>query len=209
MKKSLTRISRAAMMGFAWAGVWIPIGALAARLIVGELDPPHIAGPLYAGFLCGTLFSGLAGIASGRRRLDELSPYRAAAWGALSGLFVGVLPFVMGTGDATDYQAMWATIIVATSATAAAMAAGRHRLGDGSIFRAAILAAVVSGLPAGALLWFLTTQNRSPRFLPVAVIGVLTALGALSAGVSVALARTAKKYDSDAAAPSPQERGNG
>jgi hypothetical protein len=198
----VTRISRAATMGLAWAAAWVLAGLLPARLIVGELEPEHIGGPLYAGFICGTLFAELAGIASGRRRLAELSPYRAAAWGALSGLFVGVLPFVLGSGDISDYQAVWATTIVATSATAAGFAAGRRRLGEGSIFPAAILAAVVSGLLVGAPLWFLATQNSIERFLPVAVIGGLTALSALSACVSLAVARSSKKHDSDAAAPS-------
>ncbi|HYN09715.1 MAG TPA: hypothetical protein VES67_20200 [Vicinamibacterales bacterium] len=192
----MTRISRAAMMGLAWAGAWVLAGLLPARLIVGELEPEHIGGPLYAGFICGTVFSELAGMASGRRRLDELSPYRAAAWGALSGLFVGVLPFVLGEGDISNYQAVWATTIVATSATAAGIAAGRRRLGEGSIVPAATLAAVVSGL------LFLTTQNSIERFLPLAFIGGLTALSALSACVSLAIARSSKTHDSDAAAPS-------
>ena len=45
MKESLTRISRAAMMGFAWAA---RLGAgrsrLPARLIVGEVGPSHTSG---------------------------------------------------------------------------------------------------------------------------------------------------------------------
>lgn len=122
--------------------------------------------------------------------------------GALSGLFVGVLPFVLGEGDISNYQAAWTTTIVATSATAAGLAARRRRLGEGSIFPAAILAAAVSGLLASAVPWLLTTQNSVERYLPVAVIGVVTAMSALSACVSLAVARSSKKHGSDAAAPS-------
>jgi hypothetical protein len=200
MEKLVTRISRAAIMGLAWAGVWVAVGLLPARLIVGELEPEHIGGPLYAGFICGAVFSELAGIASGRRRLDELSSSQAAVWGAASGLFVGVLPFVLGDNGA--YQAGWTLAIVATSATAAGIAAGRRRLGEWSSFRAATLVAVVSGLLAGALPWFLTTQHSIERFLPVAVIGGLSLLSALSACVSQSVSRWLTKQNSPASATS-------
>lgn len=188
------------MMGLAWAVVWVPAALLPARLIVGELEPEHIGGPLFAGFICGTMFSELAGIASGCRRLDELSSYRAAAWGAASGLFVGVLPFVLG--DDGGSRAVWSTAVVATSSMAAAIAVRRRRLGEWSSFRAATLMAVVSGLLAGALPWILGNQNGVERFLPVAVIGTLSALGALSAVASLPIARWLKSLDAEASAPS-------
>lgn len=189
----MTRISRAALMGLAWAGIWVLAGLVPARLIAGELEPEHIGGPFYVGFICGTVFSELAGIASGRRRLDDLSSYRAAAWGAAGGLFVGVLPFVLG--DDGSYSAGWAMSVVAISSIAAGVAASRHRLGELSLFRAAILAAVVSGLLAGVLPWILGNQNGIERFLPVAVIGSLTVLSALSAFVSLPVARWFKKQN--------------
>ena len=96
MHKWMTRIGRAALMGFAWAIVWVPIGMLTGRLIVGEVEPEHVGGSLYPSFLCGALFSALSGIATGRVRLDDLPVVRAAAWGAVSGVLVGALPFVLG-----------------------------------------------------------------------------------------------------------------
>jgi hypothetical protein len=98
MHKWMTRIGRAALMGFAWAVVWVPIGMLTGRLIVGEVEPEHVGGSLYPSFLCGALFSALSGIATGRVRLDDLPVSRAAAWGAVSGMLIGALPFVLG-GD--------------------------------------------------------------------------------------------------------------
>ena len=91
MEKWVTRISRALMMGLAWAGVWVPAAVAVAGLLLDELDPEHIGGPLYSGFLCGSMFSAVAGIAAGRRRLSELSWSRAAVSGAVSGLFVSML----------------------------------------------------------------------------------------------------------------------
>ena len=91
MKKWFERIGRAAMMGLAWAGAWVPVGALAGGLIVGELEPEHSGGPLYAGFLCGAGYSAVTGIAAGRRTLAGLSLSLAGVRGVLSGLLVGGL----------------------------------------------------------------------------------------------------------------------
>ena len=102
MTKQMNRIGGALMVGLAWAGVWVPLGALVGSLIVGELEPEWIAGPLYAGFLCGATFSIAAGIAAAGRRLDELSFARAAAAGAVSGLLVSALPFILGDQKASD-----------------------------------------------------------------------------------------------------------
>jgi hypothetical protein len=192
-----TWLSRALLMGLAWAAVWVPLGAVAARLIAGDLDPEHVGGPLYGGFLCGTLFSGLAGLASSRRWLDELSPTAAACWGAASGLFVGVLPFVIG--DNGSYENAWSTTVVTISAVLAGTVARRHR---GRFLRAAALAAVVSGLLAGVLPYILGSRNDSERFVPLVVIGGLTGLSAASALVSVQAARWFRKQHSQASAAS-------
>lgn len=113
--KWVTRFCRALMMGLAWGGVWVPLGVAAAGLILDELDPEHIGGPLYAGFLCGSVFSAVAGIASGRRRISELSFLRAGAWGALSGMIVGALPFVLGDQHGSD-RPLWVLPVVVMSA---------------------------------------------------------------------------------------------
>jgi hypothetical protein len=119
MQSWVTTISRALMMGLAWAAVWVPIGMVAGHRIVGELEPEHIGGPLYAGVLCGAIFSGLAGIASGRRRIRDFSFIRAAAWGALSGLLVGTLPFLLGDQKDTGRPLWILPVVVMSSMTAA------------------------------------------------------------------------------------------
>jgi hypothetical protein len=95
MRRWLIRVGRATMMGLAWAAAWVPVGSLAGWLMVGELDPEWIGGPLYAGFLCGAMFSAVAGIADGRRDLDEMALPRSGARGALSGLLVGTLWLIL------------------------------------------------------------------------------------------------------------------
>lgn len=114
--KWVNRFCRALMMGLAWGALWVPVGLVGARMTVGELDPEHIGGPLYAGFLCGSVFSAFAGIASGRRRLGELSFLRAGAWGAVSGVLVGALPFVLGEDQHGSDRPLWVLPVVVTSA---------------------------------------------------------------------------------------------
>jgi len=190
MKTLVTRIGRAAMMGLAWAGAWLPFGVLGGPLYAGELEPEHLGGPLYAGFVCGLVFAAVSGFASGRR-LGELSAYRAAAWGAVTGLFVGVLPFVMGGGDTSDAQAGWMTLIVALIASAAAIAASRRWLGALSPSRAAALAGVVSGL-----IGVLSTLPDAQRYLPLSLMVGLSGLGALTGLLAPAAARWLHKQNS-------------
>ena len=91
MKKWLIRIGRGAAMGLGWGAAWVPV-ALLVGLIVDpndSMDEPWLVVGMLPGFLCGAVFSAVAGIAGGRHGLDELSISRAGAWGVASGLLVG------------------------------------------------------------------------------------------------------------------------
>ena len=112
--KTLTRISRALLMGLAWAAAWLPVSMAGGALMVGELEPEHIGGALYLGFPSGVVFSVLAGLASGRRRLTELSYVRAAGWGAVSGLLIGALPFILGEQHGSD-RPLWVLPVMVMS----------------------------------------------------------------------------------------------
>ena len=90
---------------------------LTGRLIVGEVEPEHVGGALYPSFLCGALFSALSGIATGRVRLDDLSVSRAAAWGAVSGVLVGALPFVLGDQHNPGERPLWVLPVAVISAS--------------------------------------------------------------------------------------------
>ncbi|MDE2890101.1 MAG: hypothetical protein OXR72_18015 [Gemmatimonadota bacterium] len=87
------------LVALAWAVVWSPVGVLAGIILDpgGSMDEMWVAIGAYPGFLCGAVFSAVVGVAEGRRGFSELSLSRVAGWGAVSGLLVGVLPFVLGT----------------------------------------------------------------------------------------------------------------
>lgn len=101
MKKWLRRIRGAIGMGLLWAALWAPVGVLIGMIVDpdGSMDEMWVAVGAYPGFLGGVVFSVVLGIAARRRRLDELSISRVAAWGALAGVLVGALPFAVGEPD--------------------------------------------------------------------------------------------------------------
>lgn len=108
MRKWLRRIRGAIGMGLTWAAGWAPIGAvigLGVGVVLGA--PLDVLVPLWVGtlatlgFLGGAIFSTVLRITEGRRRFDELSVPRFAAWGALGGLVLGMLAItggLLGTG---------------------------------------------------------------------------------------------------------------
>jgi len=73
----------------------------------------------YPGFIGGVVFSGVLGIAAGRRRFDELSLPRFAAWGSVAGLLLGVLPFtILAVGAAGVGLPLWLLGVVTMGSTA-------------------------------------------------------------------------------------------
>ncbi len=102
MRTWLRRIRGAVLMALTWAVVWAPVGVLIGMIVDPDesMDEMWFAVGGYPGFLCGAVFSAVLGIAEGRRKFDELSLSRVGAWGAVSGVLVGALPFVLGTPSA-------------------------------------------------------------------------------------------------------------
>jgi hypothetical protein len=105
MKKWLRRIRGAIGMGLTWAFAWAVAGVLigVASILLPRLpwdaffevfDAPL---PAFAvpGFFAGMFFSIVLGIAGRRRRFDELSLLRFAAWGAAGGLLLTLFPFAL------------------------------------------------------------------------------------------------------------------
>ncbi|HSW31971.1 MAG TPA: hypothetical protein VLH75_20975 [Longimicrobiales bacterium] len=98
MQKWLRRIRGAIGMGLTWAFAWFAAG-MVLLLIVG-IDAADVPFPLFfglLGFLAGVTFSGILGLVEGRRRFDEMSLPRFAAWGGLGGFLLSSL-FVLATG---------------------------------------------------------------------------------------------------------------
>jgi hypothetical protein len=98
----LRRIRGAVGMALTWAAGWALAGLLigiTSVLLPGlpwnvffevfDAPLPALAVP---GFFGGLFFSAVLGIAARRRRLDELSLPRFAAWGAVAGLLLSLFP---------------------------------------------------------------------------------------------------------------------
>ena len=110
MKKWLKRIRGALGMGLTWAAAWFPVGAIIG-LLSGLTDTrvdslvslvfglAGIAGIFAAmGFVGGAAFSTVLGVTEGRRRFDEMSLPRFAAWGAVGGLLLSGLGIPLWAG---------------------------------------------------------------------------------------------------------------
>ncbi|HSC14725.1 MAG TPA: hypothetical protein VLI71_06380 [Gammaproteobacteria bacterium] len=110
-------IRRAFLTALTWGVLWAPLGVITGMIWDpnDSMDEPWIALGAYPGFLCGLTFCAMLAIADGRRRLDELSRSRAAAWGALAGLLVMVLPMtgLLGTPNTGHPFWQWRFMIVA------------------------------------------------------------------------------------------------
>jgi hypothetical protein len=136
----LRRIRGTVGMGLTWAVGWALFGLLigvASILLPGlpwdvffsvfDAPLPALAVP---GFVGGALFSLVLGIAGRRRRFDELSLPRFAAWGALGGLLLSLVPAAMvivGLATLRPDLALWpstAMIAVPLTLLGAASAAG-------------------------------------------------------------------------------------
>ena len=98
MRKRGRQIRGAIGMGCVWGAVWGGAGAimlLGILLVTGNRpDPPF---PLMFGafgFVAGVLFSGVLGLVESRRRFDQMSLPRFAAWGMAVGFLLSATFFL-------------------------------------------------------------------------------------------------------------------
>ena len=127
MKKWLKRIRAAVTMGLLWAVPWAIVAVLIGFVVDpdGSMDEMWPLIGAYPGFLGGVLFSVVLAIAERRRNLSELSVRRFGAWGAVAGLVIGVVPFMLGTPSADVDVARLATVVIGSfTLMSAASAAG-------------------------------------------------------------------------------------
>src|SRR3954467_5745866 len=92
------RIRGAIGMGLTWAAAWGGAGAIVMLgFLLATGSRPDAPFPLMFGafgFIAGVIFSGVLGSLGNRRRFDEMSLPRFAAWGAAGG-FVLSAAFVL------------------------------------------------------------------------------------------------------------------
>ena len=140
MKKWLERIRGAVGLGLTWAAAWGGLGALIGLVFfAGGVDVELVANALLfalSGFTGGVAFSGVLGIAEGRRRFDQMSLLRFAGWGAMGGLLVSVF-LLSSAGPLTPVGVL---VTVAVTLMGAGSAAGSlalaRRADDGDLLQA-------------------------------------------------------------------------
>ena len=117
------RVRGAIGMGLTWAvgwaigGVLIGVTSLILPFLPWDFFFEVFDAPLPAlaipGFFGGVIFSAVLGIAARRRRFDELSLPRFAAWGAIGGLLLSLVPAAMSAvGLATGDRLLEATAVI-------------------------------------------------------------------------------------------------
>jgi len=135
MRTWLRRFRGAIGMGFTWAAAWSAAG-LVPRWIFGfnaDAPFPLVFGVL--GFIAGITFSGLLVLTEGRRRFDQMSLPRFAAWGGVGGLLLAAL-FAriasLGWGDVLAIAPTFAvaSAVCASGSLAVARRAVRRELPD-------------------------------------------------------------------------------
>ena len=100
-------------MGLTWAAGWALVKVLIELIIeilpglpMGSLVDGWVGALAVPGLLGGVVFSAMLWIAEGRRRFDELSLPRFGAWGAVTGLLLGMLT-VSARVASTVFPCLW------------------------------------------------------------------------------------------------------
>ena len=157
MTKGLRRLRGAIGMGLTWAVAWGGAGTIVTLgFLLRTGSRPDAPFPIMfaaAGFVAGVLFSGALGLAEGRRRFDQMSLRRFAAWGAAAG-FLLAATFVLAVSLGGDPAFLWNLVVVgpAFAVAAAGSAAGSlalaRRAQDRAVLETTEDASAV-GLPEG------------------------------------------------------------
>ena len=131
----LRRIRGAIGIGFTWGAAWAGAGMVLTVVTRFRADAPF---PLIFGvfgFIAGVTFAALLALTAGRRRFDQMSLPRFAAWGAvggllLSGVFAKVVSFGWGELLTVAPTFALASAVCACGSLAVARRAARRELSD-------------------------------------------------------------------------------
>ena len=120
MRKWLRRIRGAIGMGLTWGAAWSVAGIVLAAVTRFRADAPFPLIFAVLGFLAGVTFSALLALAEGRRRFDQMSLKRFAAWGAVGGVLLSVVFARAASLDWGDVLAVAPTFALASAVCASA-----------------------------------------------------------------------------------------
>ena len=105
MKRWLQRVRGIVGLGTLWGVAGSVVGAIAGIVVrlsgglpAGDHLVDWILGGGSLGFILGAGFAGVLTMLEGRRTLDELTPGRAALWGALAGACLPAIWFLLFSG---------------------------------------------------------------------------------------------------------------
>jgi len=134
----MRRIKAAIGMALTWGVGWSLVGVLFGLVMWVIGFDPLGAGMIWwgakvfgvLGLFAGSIFSGVLGLAEGRRRFDQLSLPRFAVWGASGGLLLGGLASLMlfgGPGlQRVDVIVTGVTTLLASASAIGSLALARH-----------------------------------------------------------------------------------
>ena len=144
MKKWLKRIRGVLGTGLTWAAAWGVVGTM-LRIVAGAIAGSPFGGvtPIASvvvmlvtfgamGFVGGVAFSTVLGITEGRRRFDQMSLPRFAAWGGVGGLLLFLFIRAAGSGFQMGLEQLilGGTVILLGAGSAAGSLALARRAGN-------------------------------------------------------------------------------
>jgi hypothetical protein len=118
MRTWLRRIRGAIGIGFTWAAAWSAVGSVPRWVFGINTDVPFSVVFGVLGFVAGLTFSALLMLTERRRRFDQMSLPRFAAWGATGGLLVSAVFAKAASLDWGDVLAIAPTFAVACAVCA-------------------------------------------------------------------------------------------
>ena len=133
MRRWAKRIRGAIGMGLTWAVAWLPMGAATgwamSLFFTGARVGVWTGMFVVLGFVGGTIFSSVLRLTEGRRRFDELSLPRFAAWGGAGGVILGALAVgagILGPGlSPVDLIIVTVTTVLGAGSAAGTLALAR------------------------------------------------------------------------------------
>jgi hypothetical protein len=128
MKQALRRIRGAIGMGLTWAVAGAAAGAIVSLgFLVRTGSRPDAPFPIMLGalgFVAGVAFSGVLRLVEGRRRFDQMSLSRFAAWGAAVGFAVSATFFLAVSRGDPSFLRYFVVVGPVVAVAAAGCAAG-------------------------------------------------------------------------------------